>query len=50
MDLYRTLPVIHGKILKNQARWAGYADIADAATKGYQDYLRNLFGGKGVKK
>ena len=43
--LYKVSPGGVGKILKNQARWTGYADIADAAVKGYQDYLRSIFSG-----
>ena len=48
--IYKASPTGTGKILKHQARWIGYADIADAAVKGYQDYLRSLFGGDKVKK
>lgn len=33
----------HGKILKNQAAWWGYADVAEAAVKGYQDYIQKVF-------
>ena len=39
----------HGKILKNQAAWWGYADQAEAAVQGFKDYLRSLFG-DGKKK
>ena len=39
-----------GKILKNQAAWTGYADIADAAVQGYRDYIKNVFGGDKAKK
>jgi len=46
LDLYHFSPIITGKILKNQARWAGYANIADASVQGYQDYLWKLFAGK----
>lgn len=48
--IYKASPTGTGKILKNQARWTGYADIADAAAKGYQDYLRSIFGGDKKKK
>ena len=36
----------HGKILRNLAAWAGYADIAQAAVQGYRDYIKSVFGGK----
>ena len=36
----------HGKILKNQAAWWGYASIAQAAVQGYRDYILTVFGGK----
>lgn len=37
-----------GKILKNQADWKGYADIADAAILGYRNYLQSLFDKKAI--
>jgi hypothetical protein len=43
---YKASPQGVGKILKNQYSWRGYADVADAAVKGYQDYLLKVFGGK----
>jgi hypothetical protein len=36
----------HGKILKNQAAWWGFADLAQAAIQGYRDYIKTVFGGK----
>lgn len=33
----------HGKILKNQAAWWGYADIAEAVVKGYRNYIERIF-------
>ena len=40
----KTIPrSAHGKILKNQAAWWGYADIAEAAVKGYRDYIERVF-------
>ena len=44
--IYKASATGTGKILKNQARWIGYADIADAAVTGYKDYLRDIFSGK----
>jgi len=43
--LFRISPRIVEKILDNQVEWRGYADIADAAVKGYRDYIRNIFSG-----
>jgi hypothetical protein len=40
----------HGKILKNQAAWWGYADIAEAAVKAHEDYERSIFGGDKAKE
>ena len=48
-DIYKGSPTGTAKILKNQARWNGYADIAEAVKQGYQDYLRALFGGGKTK-
>ena len=45
--IYKASPTGTGKILKNQAGWIGYADIADAAVTQYKSYLRDIFGGKG---
>ena len=40
----QAIPVpAHGKILANQADWWGYADQAEAAVKGYRDYIRKAF-------
>jgi hypothetical protein len=36
----------HGKILKNQAAWWGYADIADSAIKAHEEYELTIFGGE----
>ena len=47
--IYKASPTGTGKILKNQAGWIGYADIADAAVTGYKNYLRDIFSG-GKKK
>lgn len=47
--IYKASPTGTGKILKNQARWGGYADISEAAVGGYKSYLRDLFGGKEIK-
>lgn len=33
----------HKKVLKNQAEWWGYADIAEGAVRSYQDYIRKVF-------
>ena len=33
----------HGKILKNQAAWWGYADIAEAAVSSYREYIKSVF-------
>jgi hypothetical protein len=44
--IYKASPTGTGKILKNQARWIGYADIADALAAGYKNYLRDIFSGK----
>ena len=44
--IYKASATGTGKILKNQAGWIGYADIADAAVTGYKNYLRDIFSGK----
>jgi hypothetical protein len=46
MSLEKFSSVITGKILKNQSRWWAYGDVADAAVKGYQDFILSVFGGK----
>jgi len=39
------------KLIKNQARWAGYAEIAEALKQSYDDYLKTIFTpAKPVKK
>jgi hypothetical protein len=43
---YKVSPIGVGKILKNQYGWRGYADVADSAVIGYQDYITKVFGGK----
>ena len=48
--IFKASPTGTSKILKNQARWAGYADIAEAAVASYKDYLRGIFGGDKSKK
>lgn len=30
-------------IIKNQARWAGYAEIAKALKQSYDEYLKEIF-------
>ena len=44
--IYKASPTGTGKILKNQAGWIGYADVADAAVEGYRNYLRDIFSAK----
>lgn len=44
LKIYDACPTGYGKILKNQARWAAYADIAEVVKQGYMDYLRGIFG------
>ena len=46
LAIYKVSPVATGKILKNQYSWRGYADVADAAVKSYQDFITKVFGGK----
>ena len=48
--IFKASPTGTSKILKNQTRWAGYADIAEAAVEGYKGYLRGIFGGDKAKK
>ena len=48
--IFKASPTGTSKILKNQTRWAGYADIAEAAVEGYKGYLRGIFGGDKSKK
>lgn len=49
LDLYKASPTAVGKLLKNQAQWKAYADVADVVTQGYQDYLRTIFNDKKKK-
>jgi hypothetical protein len=45
-DEMKAIPrTAHGKILRNQAAWWGYADVAEAAAKAHEDYEREVFGG-----
>lgn len=39
-----------GEILKNQANWDGYAEMAEAAVAELKAYIRNLFTQKEGKK
>ena len=48
--IFKASPTGTSKILKNQTRWAGYADIAEAAVEGYKSYLKGIFGGDKAKK
>ena len=47
--IFKASPTGTSKILKNQTRWAGYADIAEAAVEGYKSYLKGIFGGDKAK-
>lgn len=49
LKIYAATPTGYGKILKNQARWAAFADIAVTVKEGYKDYLRGIFGGAKAK-
>lgn len=43
-DEFKAMPItVKGKILKSHTSWVAWADIADAAVKGYRDYLKELF-------
>jgi hypothetical protein len=44
--IYKASPTGTSKILKNQARWKGFADIADALREGYKGFITKVFGGK----
>lgn len=50
LALYKASITAYGKLLRNQAQWKAYADVADVVTQGYQDYLRSIFGGDKAKK
>jgi hypothetical protein len=43
IKIYKASPGGFGKLLKNQARWFAYADIAVTVKDGYKDYLRGIF-------
>ncbi len=45
LKIYHASPSGIQKIIKNQARWAGYAEIAEALKQNYDDYIRDIFGG-----
>lgn len=49
LDMYHASPTGIKKIIKNQARWAGYAEIAEALKQGYDDYLRDIFNASKAK-
>jgi hypothetical protein len=41
--IYKASPGGMRKIIKNQAAWMGYAEIAEALKSGYVNYLKDIF-------
>jgi hypothetical protein len=43
LKIYHASPDGMRAIIKNQARWAGYAEIAKSLKQSYDDYLKEIF-------
>ena len=43
LKIYKTSPSGMRKIIKNQGRWVGYAEVAEDLKAGYVNYLKDIF-------
>jgi hypothetical protein len=41
--LDRDMPVATGKILKNQAAWEAYAEVAESAVRSWREWAERVF-------